>query len=165
MISMEFKNFYLICVYVPNSGDGLKRLDYRIHTWDKIFQKYLLNLTKEKNIILAGDLNVAHKDIDIYDPKRHRYHAGFTIQERQSFSKFLLEGYVDTFRYLYPNTIKYSFFSFLGGSNYLNENKGWRLDYFIVNNGAINNVYDSDILVDYLGSDHKPVKLIYINNK
>jgi exodeoxyribonuclease-3 len=162
---MEFENFYLVCVYVPNSGDGLKRLNYRIEKWDVTFQKYLINLTKEKNIILTGDLNVAHKEIDIHDPKGNIKSAGFTIQERESFSKFLVEGYIDTFRVLYPDKVKYSFFSNLGGERVIKENRGWRLDYFVVNDKAFLNVIESDILVDYLGSDHRPVKLVYVNDK
>jgi len=162
---MEFPNFFLICVYVPNAGDGLKRLNYRINTWDKTFQNYLMTLSKEKNIILTGDLNVAHREIDIHNPKGLSKCAGFTIEERESFSKFLVEGYVDTFRALYPDTVKYSFFSNLGGERVIKENRGWRLDYFVVNDKAMFNVIDSDILVDYLGSDHRPVKLVYNNNK
>ena len=163
VITLEFTNFYLVCVYVPNAGDGLKRLDYRVNSWDKAFQKFLLELSKKKNLILTGDLNVAHREIDIYNPKGLSKCAGFTIEERESFSKFLVEGFVDTFRALYPETVKYSFFSNLGGERVLKENRGWRLDYFVVNDSAMFNVVDSDILVDYLGSDHRPVKLVYLN--
>lgn len=164
VITLEFEKFYLVCVYVPNAGDRLKRLDYRVDKWDVTFQNYLINLTKEKNIILTGDLNVAHKEIDIHDPKGNIKCAGFTIQERESFSKFLVEGYIDTFRALNPDKVKYSFFSNLGGERVIKENKGWRLDYFVVNDKAFPNVIESDILVDYLGSDHRPVKLVYIND-
>ena len=106
-------------------------------------------------------MNVAHREIDLYNPKGFIRHAGFTIEERESFSKFLVEGFVDTFRYFHPDLVKYSFFSALGGQKALTENRGWRLDYFVVNEKAMDKVEESDILVEYTGSDHRPVKLIY----
>lgn len=161
VITLEFPTFYIISVYVPNSGEGLKRLNYRINDWDKCFQNFLKDLASKKNIILTGDLNVAHKEIDVYKPKAFIRHAGFTIEERESFSKFLVEGFVDTFRALHPKDQKFSYFSSLGGQKALKENRGWRLDYFVVNDSAMWNVEESDILVEYAGSDHRPIKLIY----
>lgn len=161
VITLEFPLFYIVCVYVPNSGEGLKRLSYRLNDWDKCFQKFLLDLSSKKNLILTGDLNVAHKEIDLYNPKAFIRHAGFTIEERESFSKFLVEGFVDTFRALHPDEQKFSYFSNLGGLKALKENRGWRLDYFVVNDSAMWNVEESDILVEYGGSDHRPIKLVY----
>ncbi len=161
VITLEFPLFYLVCVYVPNSGDGLKRLDYRVKNWDKCFQKFLKDLSTKKSLILTGDLNVAHKEIDIYNPKAFLRHAGFTIEERESFGKFLDEGYIDTFRHLQPKEQKYSYYSARGGIKSIKENKGWRLDYFVVDKDSNSRVEESDILSQYEGSDHRPVKLVY----
>ena len=148
-------------MYVPNSGDGLKRLDYRVNDWDKSFQTYLKDLAKKKDLILTGDLNVAHREIDVYNPKGFIKCAGFTIQERESFSKFLVDGFTDTFRHFFPDLVKYSFFSLLGGKKAILENRGWRLDYFVVNTSSLDRVIESDILTEYEGSDHRPIKLLY----
>lgn len=166
VITLEYNDFYLVCVYVPNSGEALKRLDYRINKWDLAFYEYLENLSKIKDIIVAGDLNVAHQEIDLCNPKSNLKSPGFTLEERNSFSKFLKKGFIDTFRHLHKLQIKYSFFSnrFNGNRNYLN-NKGWRLDYFLVNKDSINRVFESDILKEYQGSDHVPIKLEYKYNK
>jgi exodeoxyribonuclease III len=161
VITLEYPKFYIVSVYVPNAGEGLKRLDYRVNNWDKCFQNFLKNLAAKKDLILTGDLNVAHREIDVYNPKGFIKNAGFTIQERESFSKFLVEGFVDTFRALYPEEQKYSYFSSLGGIKALKENRGWRLDYFVVNDSAMQNVQESDIFVEYAGSDHRPIKLVY----
>lgn len=161
VITLEFPKFFLCCVYVPNAGEGLKRLNYRINEWDKSFQAFLKNLASQKHLILTGDLNVAHREIDIYNPKAFARHPGFTIEERESFSKFLVSGFVDTFRALHPNEIKFSFFSRLGGQKSIDLNRGWRLDYFVVNDSAMFHVEESDVLTQYLGSDHRPVQLVF----
>ena len=158
VITLEFPQFYLIAVYVPNSGEGLKRLSYRIEEWDYEFFNYIQNLRKKKHIIIAGDLNVAHKDIDIFDPKSKNKSPGFTPEERESFGKFLEKGYIDTFRHFYPDTVKYTYFSLRAGRR--NLERGWRLDYFVIDKEFINNVEDSIILDEIEGSDHCPIKLI-----
>lgn len=161
VITLEFADFYLVCVYVPNAGEGLKRIDYRVKEWDIAFQEFLNGLKKNKDVILTGDLNVAHKDIDIYEVKGHLKSAGFTLQERESFGKFLEAGYTDTFRHLYPETVKFSYFSARGGGKNLLANKGWRLDYYVINNEALGRLVDSEILNEYDGSDHTPIKLTW----
>jgi exodeoxyribonuclease III len=150
----------LVAVYVPNAGECLKRLDYRVKEWDKAFFEYLNKLNENKNIIVCGDLNVAHKEIDIFDPKNKKKSAGFTNEERESFTKFLEYGYVDTFRHFYPEIVKYSYFSMRAGRKNIEENKGWRLDYFITNKDHVGRIVDSQILNEYEGSDHCPIKLI-----
>ena len=129
---MEFNNFVLIAAYVPNSGDGLKRLDFRINSWDAQFHDYLkeVEATKGKPIILAGDLNVAHDEKDVYDTKGKEKVPGYTPQERASFSKLLERGYVDTYRQLNPDRIQYSFWS--ARQKMRESNRGWRLDYFLI---------------------------------
>jgi exodeoxyribonuclease III len=160
VITLEYPTFYLICVYVPNAGEKLKRLEYRVNEWDVEFQAYLNNLRKKKNLILCGDLNVAHKPIDIFSAKGHEKSAGFTKEERESFTKFLDGGYVDTFRYLYPEIVKFTYFS-ARRVTHKAENKGWRLDYFVINDEAKVSLLDSEILNEYGGSDHSPIKLTY----
>ncbi len=159
VITLEYDKFYLVSVYVPNAGEGLKRLNYRVNEWDKAFFEYLNKLKQKKDIIICGDLNVAHQEIDIFDPKSKKKSAGFTIEERESFSKFLEFGYVDTFRTLNPDVVKYSYFSTRAGRKSFEDNKGWRLDYFITNSNFMNNIVDSDILIEYEGSDHRPIRL------
>jgi exodeoxyribonuclease III len=129
---MEFKNFVLVVAYVPNAGEGLKRLQYRITKWDVDFHTYLKQLETErgKPVILTGDLNVAHNEIDIYDTKGKEKVPGYTPEERQSFGKLLSSGFVDTFRHLYPDLVKYTFWSVR--QNLRVVNKGWRLDYFLI---------------------------------
>ena len=158
VITLEYKNFFLVNVYVPNSGNELKRLDYRMN-FDKDFNIYLNNLRKEKNVIICGDLNVAHQPIDLKNPKTNTKNAGFTLEERTGFSDLLYSGFVDTFRHLYPTTIKYSWWS--ARFNARANNVGWRIDYFVVNKEAITKVEDSFILDNIYGSDHCPVGIIY----
>ena len=159
IITLEFEKFYLLHVYTPNSGQELKRLDYRVNTWDKEFRKFVKNLNKTKPTIVTGDLNVAHNEIDIHDPKGNSKNSGFTKEERESFSKFLKEAdMIDTFRELNPDEKKYSFWTYM--HNARSKNKGWRIDYFLVPKKIINWVKKSDILTDTMGSDHAPV---YIN--
>ena len=155
VITLEYDNFYLVNAYVPNSKRELERLNERMYFEDEM-RKYLKNLNK--NVIYCGDLNVAHEEIDIKNAKTNTRSAGFTIEERNKMTELLESGFTDTFRYLYPDTIKYSWWSYMGGARV--KNVGWRLDYFIVNNEYINKVKDSLILNEIMGSDHCPIKLI-----
>jgi len=158
VITLEYDNFYLINVYVPNAGQELKRLSYRVNSWDVEFKSYLKKLSKKKNIIVCGDLNVAHQEIDIHNPKTNLKSSGFTIEERNSFSKLLKDvNLIDTFRYINPNEVKYSFWTYL--RNARTKNIGWRIDYFLVSDKMINNVKKSDILTTVEGSDHAPIVL------
>jgi len=160
IITLEYDKFYLICCYTPNSGQELKRLNYRINEWDKDFFEYINSLKSKKDIILTGDLNVAKENIDIFEPKGHEKYAGFTQVEKESFRKFLKTGYIDTFRKLHPNEKKYSFFTIKKNFNAKPYNKGWRLDYFVINKDPKNIVVkDSDMLDKdkYNASDHIPL--------
>ena len=162
VLTIEYEKFFFITCYTPNSGEQLKRLDYRIQEWDKDFFEYINSLKEKKDIILAGDLNVAKEDIDIYEPKGHERTAGFTKKEKDSFSSFLNMGYVDTFRDLHPEEQKFSFFSKRG--NLKEQNKGWRLDYFIINKDSKNIIIEESDMIDkdkYDSSDHIPIFLTF----
>ena len=155
VIAAEFDDYYLVTVYVPNSGNELVRLDYRIQ-WDKDFLNYLKNLEKVKPIIVCGDFNVAHQSIDIARPKaNYNKSAGYTQKEIDGFSSFMDHGFVDTFRYKYPDEVKYSWWSYRAGAR--EKNIGWRIDYFIVSQSLLQKVKDAFILNDFLGSDHCPL--------
>ena len=165
IITLEYDKFYLISCYTPNSGEGLKRLNYRINEWDKDFFQYINSLKEKKDIILTGDLNVARGNMDIFDPKGREKLAGFTQVEKESFIKFLKMGYIDTFRALHPKEQKYSFFTCRGGINTKALNKGWRLDYFIINKNAKNiEMKESDMLDKnkYNTSDHIPLVFTFV---
>jgi exodeoxyribonuclease-3 len=158
VITLEFKTFYLIHVYTPNSGEVLARLHYRVNTWDNEFRKYLASLQKHKNIIVCGDLNVANEPIDLHDPIHNKKTAGFTIEERDSFKKLINElDIIDTYRYLNPNKIEYSYWSYRRRAR--ENNKGWRIDYFLVSSNLLKKVNISSILTDVMGSDHAPVMI------
>lgn len=157
MITLEYENFYLINVYVPNSQDGLKRIDYRMR-WEDDLRKYLIALDKKKPIILCGDMNVAHKEIDLKNPKTNRGNAGFSDEERGKIGELLSSGFTDTFRYLYPDaTGIYSWWSYRARAR--QNNAGWRIDYFIVSDRIKQNITSANILTEVLGSDHCPVTL------
>ena len=158
VLTAEYDKFYLVGVYVPNAGEKLKRVEYRTNEWDRDFRGYLEALEKEKPVILAGDLNVGHQEIDIYDPKGKHKSPGFSPQERANFTEFLKSGWVDTFRAFYPETVKYSFWSMRFG-NLRPRNMGWRLDYFVVSENFLKYCEDSLIHNEYFGSDHCPVQL------
>ncbi|KAK1396272.1 DNA-(apurinic or apyrimidinic site) endonuclease [Heracleum sosnowskyi] len=159
LVTVEFDTFYLLCGYVPNSGDGLKRLSYRVNEWDTSLSNYMKELEKAKPVILTGDLNCAHEEIDIYNPAGNKRSAGFTIEERQSFeTNFLSKGFVDTFRNQHPGVVGYTYWGYR--HNGRKTNKGWRLDYFLVSESISDKVYDSYILPDVGGSDHCPIGLI-----
>ncbi|BFG37974.1 hypothetical protein CerSpe_242480 [Prunus speciosa] len=159
IITAEFDSFYLITGYVPNSGDGLRRLSYRINEWDPSLSNYMKELEKSKPVILTGDLNCAHQEIDIYNPAGNKRSAGFTDEERQSFgSNFLSRGFVDTFRRQHPGVVGYTYWGYRHGGRKFN--RGWRLDYFLVSESIADKVHDSYILPDITGSDHCPIGLV-----
>jgi len=159
MITLEYDNYYLINVYTVNSGVGLSRLEWRVNTWDTSFRNYINKLQKKKYVIICGDLNVAHHEIDIKNPKQNLRSAGFTIEERDSFSKLLNEcELIDTFRYKYPTKIEYTYWSYKRNARI--KNIGWRLDYFLISNEIINKLKDHEILQDIHSSDHAPIKII-----
>lgn len=156
VITIEYDNFYLICAYVPNSKKELERLDYRM-IWEDDMRYYMKKLEETKPVILCGDLNVAHAEIDIKNAKSNERSAGFTIEERNKFSELLDSGFIDTFRYFHPDVIKYSWWSYLFKAR--EKNAGWRLDYFVVSKDFITNIIDSYIYNDIFGSDHCPIGL------
>ncbi len=157
VITLEFDKFYMVTVYTPNSQRGLARLDYRMK-WEEDFLKYLKNLEKSKPIIFCGDLNVAHKEIDLKNPSTNRKNAGFTDDERARFDEIVNDGFIDTFRYFYPDkTDAYTWWSYM--FNARANNAGWRIDYFCVSQSLKNDLKDSIIYCDILGSDHCPVGL------
>lgn len=158
VICLEYKTFYLIHVYTPNSGQALQRLKWRVEEWDVAFREYIYELSLKKNIIVCGDLNVAKDDIDLKNPKTNHKTAGFTNEERESFENLLKKcNMIDTYRHLYPNKIEYSFWSYMRKSR--EKNVGWRIDYFLVNKDYINKIKDSQILTTINGSDHAPILL------
>ena len=155
VITLEFEKFFLVNCYTPNSKRELERLDYRM-TWEDAFREYLLNLNKKKPVILCGDLNVAHKEIDLKNPKTNRGNAGFTDEERQKMTELLDSGFTDSFRYLYPEkTDSYTWWSYFANSR--KKNIGWRIDYFIVSKSIKNTIQEAYIYDKILGSDHCPV--------
>lgn len=157
VITLEMDDFYLITAYVPNSQDGLKRLDYRM-TWEDDFRNYILELDKKKPVIVCGDLNVAHKEIDLKNPKTNRMNPGFTDQEREKFTTLLNAGFTDSFRYFYPELEgAYSWWSYRFQARA--KNTGWRIDYFVVSSRIAENMESAAIHSDILGSDHCPVEL------
>lgn len=157
VIALEFEEFYFVTVYTPNSQDGLKRLDYRME-WEKAFLSYLKKLEEKKPIIFAGDLNVAHEEIDLKNPKTNRKNAGFTDEERTAFSNLLDHGFVDTFRYFYPDQKEmYSWWSYRFHAR--EKNAGWRIDYFVVSECLKEKLVSAAIHAEIMGSDHCPVEL------
>ena len=157
VITLEFDNFYLVNCYTPNSQRELTRLDYR-QKWEDDFRNYLVNLSKQKPVILCGDLNVAHNEIDLKNPKTNRHNAGFTDEERAKMTELLKSGFIDTFRYLYPDKEGcYSWWSYMFHAR--EKNAGWRIDYFIVSQDLKDKIIDSKIHSEILGSDHCPVEL------
>lgn len=157
VITLEFEDFYFVCAYVPNSKDGLLRIDYRMH-WEDDLRKHLMKLDKIKPVIYTGDLNVAHNEIDLKNPETNHESAGFSDQERDKFTKLLASGFKDTFRELYPDTVKYSWWSYRMRAR--ERNAGWRIDYFVVSDRLMKKVKDSLIYNEIEGSDHCPVGLV-----
>ncbi|NLK95831.1 MAG: exodeoxyribonuclease III [Clostridiales bacterium] len=157
VITLEFGKFYFVTVYTPNSKSELERLDYRM-VWEDDFRNYLKNLEKSKPVILCGDLNVAHKEIDLKNPKNNRRNAGFTDEERDKFTELINSGFIDTFRYFYPEQEGiYSWWSYR--FNARKNNAGWRIDYFLTSESLKDNLVDSKIHTEIFGSDHCPVEL------
>ena len=156
VITLEFENYYFVGAYVPNAGDGLKRLDFRMQYEDDL-KEYIKELDAKKPVIYTGDLNVAHNEIDLKNPQSNRKNPGFTDEEREKFTRLLANGFKDTFRELYPDTVKYSWWSYR--FNARATNSGWRIDYFIVSDRIMNKVKDSIIHNEIFGSDHCPVEL------
>ena len=157
IITLEFENFYLVTNYTPNAKRELERLDYRM-VWEDEIRKYLLELNKKKPVIMCGDLNVAHEEIDLKNPKTNKGNAGFTNEEREKMTELLNAGFIDSYRYLYPEKIEYSWWSYMRKSR--EKNVGWRrIDYFIVSNDFRENIKDATIYTEILGSDHCPVGL------
>lgn len=158
VITLEFPAFFLVNVYTPNAQDGLKRLSYRMQ-WEDDFRAYLMRLDENKPVIVCGDFNVAHKEIDLKNPQSNRHNAGFTDEERAKFSKLLASGFLDTFRHFYPEQAgAYSWWSYR--FNARSRNAGWRIDYFLVSERFAGAVQDAQILSGITGSDHCPVALI-----
>ena len=158
VITLEYDKFYMIVVYTPNSQNELKRLDYRM-TWEDAFRDYLLKLKADKSVIVCGDMNVAHKEIDLKNPKTNRHNAGFTDEERNKMTELLDSGFTDTFRYLYPDqTDIYSWWSYRFKAR--EKNAGWRIDYFLVSDDLNDKVKEAKIHTDIFGSDHCPVELV-----
>ena len=155
-ITAEFEKFYLVTTYVPNAKRDLSRMESRMHFEDS-FRAYLKKLEEKKPVVLCGDLNVAHNEIDICNARANRGHAGFTDEERAKFSELLDSGFVDTFRALYPDRVRYTWWSYLGHAR--ENNAGWRLDYFVVSKNFFSQVKDSLVYDDVLGSDHCPIGL------
>lgn len=157
VITLEMEKFFLVTVYTPNSQDGLKRLDYRM-TWDDDFRAYLQKLDQSKPVLICGDLNVAHKEIDLKNPKTNRMNAGFTDQEREKFQLLLDAGFIDTFRYFYPEqTNIYSWWSYRFKAR--EKNAGWRIDYFLASASLTDKLKEAKIHTEIFGSDHCPVEV------
>lgn len=155
LITLEYPAFYMVCAYVPNSQDGLRRLDYRMQ-WEDDLRKYLCSLPKP--VVFCGDLNVAHEEIDLKNPSTNHFNPGFSDQERGKFTELLAAGFIDTWRSQHPGEAKYSWWSYRMSAR--DRNVGWRIDYFLVSAALQDNIVSTDILNDIYGSDHCPVELV-----
>lgn len=155
-ITLEYDNFYLLNVYTPNSQRELTRLDYRME-WEDALRNYMMELDKVKPVIYCGDLNVAHEEIDLKNPKTNHFSAGFTDEERGKFTELLASGFSDTFRSLYPDKVEYSWWSYMFQAR--QKNVGWRIDYFVVSNRILDKVKEAKIHTEIMGSDHCPVSI------
>lgn len=156
VITLEYGSFFLVCAYVPNSQDGLRRLDYRMQ-WEDALRAHLTALDKTKPVIYCGDLNVAHEEIDLKNPATNHLNAGFSDEERAKFTELLAAGFTDSWRYQHPEEVKYSWWSYR--MNARERNAGWRIDYFVVSNRLAEKIVATDIRNDIFGSDHCPVEL------
>lgn len=157
VITLEIDDFYLVTVYTPNSQDGLRRLEYRMK-WEDDFQAYLHKLDEKKPVIVCGDMNVAHQEIDLKNPKTNRKNAGFTDEEREKMTQLLSNGFIDTFRTLYPEQVTYSWWSYRFRAR--EKNTGWRIDYFLISERLKDRLEDAKIHTEIMGSDHCPVEII-----
>lgn len=158
VITLEMPDFYMVTVYTPNSQDGLRRLDYRMQ-WEDDFQAYLHRLDQHKPVVVCGDMNVAHQEIDLKNPKTNTRNAGFTDEERTKMTQLLGSGFVDTFRYLHPEEIQYSWWSYRFKAR--EKNVGWRIDYFLVSERLASRLQSASIHTEIMGSDHCPVEVVF----
>lgn len=156
VVTAEFEDFYLVNVYVPNSQDGLRRLDYRMN-WEDAFRGFVKSLESRKPVVVCGDMNVAHEEIDLKNPSTNHFNAGFSDEERSKFTELLGSGFIDTWRFQHPDEVKYSWWSYRGGARF--RNAGWRIDYFLVSESLKEHIFSTEILNDIAGSDHCPVVL------
>lgn len=156
VVTLEFEDFYLVNVYVPNSQDGLRRLDYRMR-WEDAFRGFVKSLEIKKPVVVCGDMNVAHEEIDLKNPSTNHFNAGFSDEERSKFTELLGSGFIDTWRFQHPDEVKYSWWSYRGGARF--RNAGWRIDYFLVSECLREHIFSTEILNDIAGSDHCPVVL------
>lgn len=156
VVTLEFEDFYLVNVYVPNSQDGLRRLDYRMN-WEDAFRGFVKSLESRKPVVVCGDMNVAHEEIDLKNPSTNHFNAGFSDEERSKFTELLGSGFIDTWRFQHPDEVKYSWWSYRGGARF--RNAGWRIDYFLVSERLREHIFSTEILNDIAGSDHCPVVL------
>lgn len=158
VITLEMPDFYIVTVYTPNSQDGLRRLDYRMQ-WEDDFQAYLHRLDQHKPVVVCGDMNVAHQEIDLKNPKTNTRNAGFTDEERAKMTQLLSNGFVDTFRFLHPDEVRYSWWSYRFKAR--EKNVGWRIDYFLVSERLASRLQSASIHTDIMGSDHCPVEVVF----
>ena len=156
VVTVEFEDFYLVNVYVPNSQDGLRRLDYRMN-WEDAFRGFVKSLESKKPVVVCGDMNVAHEEIDLKNPSTNHFNAGFSDEERSKFTELLGSGFIDAWRFQHPGEVKYSWWSYRGGARF--RNAGWRIDYFLVSESLREHIFSTEILNDIAGSDHCPVVL------
>lgn len=156
VVTVEFEDFYLVNVYVPNSQDGLRRLDYRMN-WEDAFRGFVKSMESKKPVVVCGDMNVAHEEIDLKNPSTNHFNAGFSDEERSKFTELLGSGFIDTWRFQHPDEVKYSWWSYRGGARF--RNAGWRIDYFLVSESLREHIFSTEILNDIAGSDHCPVVL------
>ena len=157
VLTLEMEDFYLVCVYVPNSQDGLRRLDYRMR-WEDDFRAYVSGLAARKGVVICGDMNVAHEEIDLKNPATNHFNAGFSDEERAKMTELLGAGFVDSWRFQHPEEVKYSWWSYRMRAR--ERNVGWRIDYFLVSDNFKDHIVSTNILNDVFGSDHCPVELV-----
>ncbi len=157
VLTLEMQDFYLVCVYVPNSQDGLRRLDYRMQ-WEDAFRAYVSGLASRKGVVICGDMNVAHEEIDLKNPATNHFNAGFSDEERAKMTELLGAGFIDSWRFQHPDEVKYSWWSYRMRAR--ERNVGWRIDYFLVSSSLRDRIVSTDILNDVFGSDHCPVELV-----
>ncbi len=157
VLTLEMQDFYLVCVYVPNSQDGLRRLDYRMQ-WEDAFRAYVSGLASRKGVVICGDMNVAHEEIDLKNPATNHFNAGFSDEERAKMTELLGAGFIDSWRFQHPEEVKYSWWSYRMRAR--ERNVGWRIDYFPVSSSLRDRIVSTDILNDVFGSDHCPVELV-----
>jgi exodeoxyribonuclease-3 len=157
VVTLEMEEFFLVCVYTPNSQDGLRRLDYRMQ-WEDAFRAYLCGLASQKGVIVCGDMNVAHEEIDLKNPATNHFNAGFSDEERAKMTELLAAGFTDSWRFLHPEEVKYSWWSYRMAAR--ERNVGWRIDYFLVSDSLRDRIVSAEIHDNIFGSDHCPVELV-----